>query len=206
MTTNTFKYADLFAGVGGFAATLSAMGGEHAYAVEIDPAAAAVYTRNWGHNPLGDVTKDATETVMRVPEHDILVGGFPCQPFSKSGAQRGMDETRGTLFFNIMQIVRLRRPTVVVLENVRNLVGPRHTHEWAVIIEQLRAAGYQVSDRPAIVSPHQIAPSHGGAPPGEGASLHHGHARAGRPGWRRSREPHRSASTRPQGGRLGPRA
>lgn len=67
MTTNTFKYADLFAGVGGFAATLSAMGGEHAYAVEIDPAAAAVYTRNWGHNPLGDVTKDATETVMRVP-------------------------------------------------------------------------------------------------------------------------------------------
>lgn len=164
MTTNTFKYADLFAGVGGFAATLSAMGGEHAYAVEIDPAAAAVYTRNWGHNPLGDVTKDATETVMRVPEHDILVGGFPCQPFSKSGAQRGMDETRGTLFFNIMQIVRLRRPTVVVLENVRNLVGPRHTHEWAVIIEQLRAAGYQVSDRPAIVSPHQIAPSHGGAP------------------------------------------
>lgn len=161
---SSFRYADLFAGVGGFAAALSGMGGEPAYAVEIDAAAAAVYKRNWGHDPLGDITKDATDTVMRVPAHDVLVGGFPCQPFSKSGAQLGMDETRGTLFFNIMQVVRSRRPTLIVLENVRNLVGPRHAHEWAVIIDQLRAAGYQVSDRPAIFSPHEIAPSHGGTP------------------------------------------
>lgn len=160
----TFTYADLFAGIGGFAATLDAMGGTHAYAVEIDPAAAAVYHRNWGHNPLGDITTHANEHGSNVPGHDVLVGGFPCQPFSKSGAQRGMDETRGTLFFNIMQIVTACRPTMVLLENVRNLAGPRHTHEWEVIIAQLRAAGYQVSDRAAIVSPHQIAPSHGGAP------------------------------------------
>lgn len=159
-----FQFADLFAGVGGFAAALSGFGGEHAYAVEIDKHAAAVYKRNWGVTALGDVTKDADEGVMNVPAHDIVAGGFPCQPFSKSGAQRGMDETRGTLFFNIMEIVRERRPTIVVLENVRNLVGPRHVHEWEVIIERLRSAGYQVSSAPAIVSPHQIKPEHGGSP------------------------------------------
>lgn len=159
-----FAYADLFAGVGGFAAALSGFGGAHAYAVEIDKHAAAVYKRNWGYDPLGDVTKDADEGVMLVPAHDIVAGGFPCQPFSKSGAQRGMDETRGTLFFNIMEIVRERRPTIVLLENVRNLVGPRHVHEWQVIIERLRSAGYQVSSAPAIISPHQIDPTHGGSP------------------------------------------
>ncbi|HEY3545163.1 MAG TPA: DNA (cytosine-5-)-methyltransferase [Propionicimonas sp.] len=159
-----FRYADLFAGIGGFAAALKAFGGTHAYAVEIDRAAAKVYARNWGHDPLGDITKDASDTVMNIGEHDILAGGFPCQPFSKSGAQKGMDEIRGTLFFNIMEAIQARRPTLVVLENVRNLVGPRHTHEWAVIIERLRAEGYQVSETPAIFSPHQIDPAVGGSP------------------------------------------
>lgn len=158
------RYADLFAGIGGFAAALNALGAEHAYAVEIDKAAAGVYARNWGHDPLGDITQDANDSVMNVGEHDILAGGFPCQPFSKSGAQKGMDEIRGTLFFNIMEVVLERRPTLVVLENVRNLAGPRHVHEWVVIIERLRAAGYQVSETSAVFSPHQIAPEFGGSP------------------------------------------
>ncbi len=163
-----FRYADLFAGIGGFAAALTAFGGEHAYAVEIDGAAAEVYAANWAHDPHGDITRDATDTVMAVPEHDVLAGGFPCQPFSKSGAQKGMDEVRGTLFFNIMEIIRRQdgrqQPVLVVLENVRNLVGPRHTHEWAVIIDLLRAEGYQVSEVPAVFSPHQIDPAYGGTP------------------------------------------
>ncbi|MGC4175344.1 DNA (cytosine-5-)-methyltransferase [Demequina sp.] len=159
-----FSYADLFAGVGGFAAVLRAMGGEHAYAVEIDNAAAAIYADNWGHDPLGDITKDANDTTMNVPAHDIIAGGFPCQPFSKSGAQRGMDEVRGTLFFHIEKAIRAHKPTMVLLENVRNLAGPRHTHEWDVIIHHLRDAGYQVSSTPAIFSPHKIAPDFGGAP------------------------------------------
>jgi DNA (cytosine-5)-methyltransferase 1 len=163
-TDAPFAYADLFAGVGGFAAVLRAMGGEHAYAVEIDKAAAAVYADNWGHDPLGDVTKDANDTVMTIPAHDIIAGGFPCQPFSKSGAQRGMDEVRGTLFFHIEKAIRAHRPTIVMLENVRNLAGPRHTHEWDVIIHHLRDAGYQVSSTPAIFSPHKIDPDFGGAP------------------------------------------
>lgn len=159
-----FRFIDLFAGVGGFHAALKAYGGECVYAVEIDKAAAAVYQRNWGHDPLGDVTIDANDQVMNVPAHEVLAAGFPCQPFSKSGAQRGMDETRGTLYWNILQIIEKRKPKIVLLENVRNLAGPRHLHEWQVIIETLRDQGYRVSETPAIFSPHLLPPERGGRP------------------------------------------
>lgn len=162
--TAGFRYADLFAGIGGFAAVLEGLGGEHVYSVEIDEHASRVYSLNWGRSPLGNITHDATEDVMNVGEHDVLAAGFPCQPFSKSGAQKGMDEVRGTLFFNIMEVVRAHHPTLVVLENVRNLAGPRHVHEWEVIIELLQAEGYQVSETSAVFSPHQIDPAFGGSP------------------------------------------
>ena len=166
MTTTppAFRFIDLFAGVGGFHAALKAYGGKCVYAVEIDRDAAAVYHRNWGHNPLGDITNDANDHVMNVPAHEVLAAGFPCQPFSKSGAQRGMDETRGTLYWNILRIIQERKPKVVLLENVRNLAGPRHVHEWQVIIETLRDEGYRVSDTPAIFSPHLLPPERGGRP------------------------------------------
>ncbi|MFC7726163.1 DNA cytosine methyltransferase [Nocardioides sp. GCM10028917] len=176
----SFRFIDLFAGVGGFHAALKAYGGECVYAVEIDKAAAAVYERNWGHAPngaaqtgpkgetqsWGDISEDADKDkgLMNVPAHDVLAAGFPCQPFSKSGAQRGMDETRGTLFFNIASIVEKHHPTVVLLENVRNLAGPRHMHEWQVIIETLKEEGYRVSETPAIFSPHLLPPERGGRP------------------------------------------
>ena len=163
-STAPFRYADLFAGIGGFAAALRAYGGEHVYAVEIDKDAAAVYERNWGHKALGDITKDAHDDGVYVGEHDVLAGGFPCQAFSKSGAQRGMEEARGTLFFNIAKIVEKQRPTILVLENVRNLIGPNHHHEWEVILKTLRDLDYRVSERPAILSPHQIPPARGGRP------------------------------------------
>lgn len=159
-----FTFVDLFAGVGGFHAALRSYSGTCKYAVEIDTAAADVYRRNWGHDSLGDITEDADEGVMNVPKHDVLAAGFPCQPFSKSGEQRGMEETRGTLFWNIAQIIKQRRPTVVLLENVRNIVGPRHLHEWQVIIETLRDLKYRVSEAPAIFSPHLLPPERGGRP------------------------------------------
>ncbi|QNN53580.1 DNA cytosine methyltransferase [Nocardioides mesophilus] len=164
MTTPAFRFVDLFAGVGGFHAALKAYGGRGVYAVEIDKAAAEVYRRNWGYDPLGDVTEDANDEVMNVPAHEVLAAGFPCQPFSKSGAQRGMEETRGTLYWNILQIIEKRKPKVVLLENVRNLAGPRHLHEWQVIIETLREQGYRVSERPAVFSPHLLPPERGGRP------------------------------------------
>lgn len=163
----SFTYADLFAGIGGFHAALSAMGGKLVYAVEIDEDAARVYERNWGSpTPLGDVEVDAgdREIKKKIPRHDVLAAGFPCQPFSKSGAQKGMEETRGTLYFSILQVVRKHHPTVLLLENVRNLAGPRHAHEWEIIVRTLRQEGYQVSSTPAIISPHQLGPERGGRP------------------------------------------
>lgn len=159
-----FRFIDLFAGVGGFHAAMKAYGGECVYAVEIDAAAAAVYERNWGQNPLGDITNDANDEVMKVPAHEVLTAGFPCQPFSKSGAQRGMDEARGTLYWHILKIIEKRKPKVVLLENVRNLAGPRHRHEWQVIIETLREQGYRVSETPTIFSPHLLPPDRAGRP------------------------------------------
>ena len=110
-----FTFVDLFAGIGGFHAALSGMGGECVYAVEIDKRAALVYEQNWGMNPLGDITLDVTDDEVTVPPHDILVAGFPCQPFSKSGAQRGMEETRGTLYWSILRIIKEHHPAICLL-------------------------------------------------------------------------------------------
>jgi len=160
----SFKFIDLFAGIGGFHGALSALGGECVYASEIDRKAARIYLRNWGIEPDGDITLVANDSVMEIPEHDVLVGGFPCQPFSKSGKQLGMEETRGTLFWNIAKIIEARKPKLVLLENVRNIAGPRHKHEWDVIIQTLRDLGYRVSEKPFVVTPHKINPVFGGRP------------------------------------------
>lgn len=159
-----FTYVDLFAGIGGFAVALNQLGGACVGAVEKDERAALVYLLNHGVNPLGDITKLANDDGVAFAPHDVLTAGFPCQPFSKSGAQRGMDEARGTLFWNILRVLEERRPPVVVLENVRNLAGPRHRHEWEVIIRSLREAGYHVSSEPAVFSPHLLPKEMGGAP------------------------------------------
>jgi DNA (cytosine-5)-methyltransferase 1 len=169
----SFTFADLFAGIGGFHASLSAAGGRGVFVSEIDPRAAAVYERNWGGHvrpragrPLveGDVIPLTDPTVTHVPDHDVLAAGFPCQPFSKSGFQRGINETRGTLFFNIAKILQERQPRVILLENVRNLAGPRHRDTWATIVRTLRDLGYRVSSTPTVFSPHNLPPEFGGTP------------------------------------------
>lgn len=159
-----FNFVDLFAGIGGFHAALGAFGGKCVYASEWDKDAARIYERNWNIKPVGDITLFANDLVMDVPPHDVLVGGFPCQPFSKSGKQMGMEETRGTLFWNIAKIIEVHKPKIVLLENVQNIVGPRHLHEWKVIIKTLRDLGYRVSQDPLVVSPHLIRPEFGGRP------------------------------------------
>lgn len=160
----SFRFIDLFAGIGGFHAALSALGGECVMASEIDARAVGIYKANWGIEPLGDIKEFANEKIVKVPDHEVLVGGFPCQPFSKSGYQHGMDEARGTLFWNIARIIEEKKPKIVLLENVRNISGPRHKHEWDVIIRTLRENGYRVSSLPFIVSPHQIRRDFGGRP------------------------------------------
>lgn len=168
-----FKFADLFAGIGGFHAMLNHAGGRCVYVSEIDREARQTYLRNWveslpeSRRPV--VNTDITMATpddgpVDVPAHDVLAAGFPCQPFSKSGRQRGMDEARGTLFWNIARILEDRTPAVVLLENVRNIAGPRHAHEWDVIIQTLREIGYRVSSTPSVFSPHLLPPSLGGTP------------------------------------------
>lgn len=170
----TFTYADLFAGVGGFHAAMAQVGGTCVFASELDRAAAAVYEVNWGTDvqaaqgrPVveGDIVPLTEPRVMPwVPDLDVVCAGFPCQPFSKSGHQRGINETRGTLFFNILRLLQARKPSVILLENVRNLAGPRHQETWSTIVRSLRDVGYRVSARPTVLSPHQLPPHMGGTP------------------------------------------
>jgi DNA (cytosine-5)-methyltransferase 1 len=159
------KFIDLFAGIGGFHAAGTAFGWKCVMANELDEQAARIYEINWGVNPLGNI-HDFTKVKRKkeIPSHDVLFAGFPCQPFSKSGRQLGMNEDRGSLFHDIAFVIEKSRPSLVVLENVRNIAGPRHAHEWNFIILKLRKLGYRVSSKPFVVSPHRIPPSFGGTP------------------------------------------
>lgn len=160
----TFPFVDLFAGIGGFHAALSAAGGRAVLASEIDKVPAAVYERNWQLKPVGDVTALASDPLRFVPRHAVLAGGFPCQPFSKSGHQRGMSELRGRLVNEVLRILEVRKPPVVMLENVRNIAGPRQHDVWNAVVTGLREAGYRVPSDPAVYSPHLLPPDRGGAP------------------------------------------
>jgi len=176
-----FRFIDLFAGVGGFHHALSApeFGGECVLASDIDESCRKVYGATWpsmGQKGIwGDIReltlneagsdRDIEELNELIPDHDVLCAGFPCQPFSKSGAQLGvLDATRGTLFFDIVKIVQAKRPRFLVLENVRNLAGPRHRDTWATIVQTLREMGYRVSDEPVVFSPHLLPEHLGGRP------------------------------------------
>ena len=160
----TVTAADLFCGIGGFHAVASALGFESVCAYDSDKNCREIYERNWQLTPGGDIEQFASESQVTVPPHSVLFAGFPCQPFSKSGAQRGMRETRGTLFFNIARVLEERRPRLVVLENVRNLWSARHREDWDLIISILRDIGYRVSGTPLVSSPHRIPPGLGGTP------------------------------------------
>ncbi len=160
----SFIFVDLFAGIGGFHAVLRALGGEAVLAAEIDDRAASVYAKNWLTIPERDVVALAKDPTGLVPDHAVLAGGFPCQPFSKSGRQLGMGEERGQLFHEVLKIIEAHKPPLVVLENVRNIAGPRQRETWRAVVEGLRGAGYRVPSDPCVFSPHLLPPSLGGAP------------------------------------------
>ena len=157
-------FVDLFSGIGGFHAVGQALGWSAVYACDIDVHTQDIYEKNWGIRPNSDIKDDANDDGVSIPKHDILFAGFPCQPFSKSGKQFGMEEVRGTLFWNIAKTIEHRRPSIVLLENVPNLAGTRHREDWESIIRTLRSLGYRVSSEPLIVSPHTIPRNFGGRP------------------------------------------
>ena len=154
-----FKYIDLFCGIGGFHQAMSELGGECVYASDIDADCRKTYERNYGIKPEGDITKvDEKE----IPSHNVLCAGFPCQAFSKAGKRLGFaDETKGTLFFDILRILKYHQPEYALLENVRNLASHDHGNTWKVIHDSLIEIGYNVIDNPVIFSPHYIGvPQH----------------------------------------------
>ena len=163
-----FTFIDLFAGIGGFHSALEPLGGKCVFVSEIDSAASNIYSKNWlKHDETimaGDIRELTKDVGKNIPNHDVLTAGFPCQPFSKSGHQLGVNETRGTLFYNILQIIEEKQPKIILLENVRNLVGPKHYKDYLIIIKLLRKLGYAVSDEPTILSPHEIPTRFGGTP------------------------------------------
>ena len=147
-----FKFIDLFAGIGGFHQAMEQLGGECVLASEIDKYAIETYEENYHINSQIDIRNLKEEDV---PEHDVLCAGFPCQAFSKAGKQEGFDdETRGTLFFEIERILKHHHPKYIILENVRNLASHDKGRTWKTIEEHLHKAGYRLTPKPLIVSPH----------------------------------------------------
>jgi DNA (cytosine-5)-methyltransferase 1 len=132
-------FADLFAGIVGFHLGMAAAGFGAVFASEWNARAASVYERNHGLKPVGDITKiDAKD----IPDHTVLCGGFPCQPFSVSGKQRGFADTRGTLFFDIARIGKERQSEVLFLENVGGLASHEVGKTLATILATLDEIGY----------------------------------------------------------------
>jgi DNA (cytosine-5)-methyltransferase 1 len=136
-----FKFIDLFAGIGGIRIPFQELGGKCVFTSEWDKFAQKTYRINFGETPDGDITKINTDMI---PEFDILLAGFPCQPFSQAGLKKGFEDTRGTLFFDIARIIADKRPKVFLLENVRQLKGHNKGKTLSVIIKHLRDLNYTV--------------------------------------------------------------
>lgn len=139
---NEYSFIDLFAGIGGFHIALSSFGAKCVFSSEWDDEAQQVYENNFGIKPFGDITKIDEKMI---PSHDILCGGFPCQAFSISGKQRGFEDTRGTLFFDISRIISFHKPKVVFLENVKNLAKHDKGKTLNTIVRTLENLGYDVN-------------------------------------------------------------
>ncbi len=154
MKKQKFKFIDLFSGIGGFHQALTAFGGKCVLASDINPNAIKVYKNNYGIDSNIDVRDIKNEDV---PDHDVLCAGFPCQAFSKAGKREGfMDQTRGTLFFEIARILNVKHPKYILLENVKNLVSHDGGHTYEVICNTLKNLGYRIPAKPLILSPHQF--------------------------------------------------
>lgn len=155
----SFKFIDLFCGIGGFHQAMESLGGKCVFACDIDENCRKTYEANYGIAPAGDITKiDAAN----IPAHEVLCAGFPCQAFSKAGNRLGFDDpTKGTLFFDICRILEFHRPKYALLENVRNLASHDQGKTWRIIHDKLDKLEYSILPEPVIFSPHYLGiPQH----------------------------------------------
>lgn len=145
-----FKFIDLFAGIGGIRLAYQNLGGKSVFTSEIDNYAKKTYEANFGEVPFGDITKIDEN---QIPDHDILLAGFPCQPFSIAGVSKkaslGLehgfkDKTQGTLFFDIARILEAKQPKAFMLENVKNLVSHDKGNTFKIIAGTLTDLGYKI--------------------------------------------------------------
>ncbi len=137
---NGMTFIDLFAGLGGFRLALESLGARCVYSNEWDEPVKKVYQDNFGDIPEGDITKVDEKLI---PDHDILCAGFPCQAFSISGKQRGFEDSRGTLFFDVARIVKEKKPKIVFMENVKNFATHNEGRTLAVVKGTMEELGYQ---------------------------------------------------------------
>jgi DNA (cytosine-5)-methyltransferase 1 len=147
----TFKFIDLFAGIGGFRLAMQNLGGKCVFTSEWDESAKKTYQANFGEVPFGDITKDSTKNY--IPNgFDVLCAGFPCQAFSIAGKRGGFEDTRGTLFFDVAEIIKQKKPKAIFLENVKGLRNHDQGKTLATILNVLRNdLGYYVPE-PKIIN------------------------------------------------------
>jgi len=136
---DNFTFIDLFAGIGGIRIGFESIGGKCVFSSEIDEDAIKMYEANFGEKPAGDITKIPPETI---PDHNILLAGFPCQPFSIIGNRKGFADIRGTLFFNISEILKAKRPAAFLLENVKQFRTHDNGRTCSTVISVLESLGY----------------------------------------------------------------
>ena len=134
-----FKFIDLFAGIGGIRIAFESVGGKCVFSSEVDIHAQKTYQTNFGEEPHGDITK---VNPLDIPDFDVLCAGFPCQPFSQAGYKLGFEDTRGTLFFNIAEIIKEKKPKAFFLENVRGLLKHDEGKTFQVIEKVIEELGY----------------------------------------------------------------
>ena len=139
-----FTFIDLFAGLGGFRIALESLGAKCVYSSEWDEPVREVYAENFGDIPDGDITQVDENSI---PDHDILCAGFPCQAFSISGKQRGFEDSRGTLFFDVARIVKAKKPKVVFMENVKNFASHDNGNTLSVVKTIMEELGYTFHQR-----------------------------------------------------------
>lgn len=149
-----FKFIDLFAGIGGFRLACQSIGGKCVFSSEWDLNAQKTYYTNFGDIPYGDIT--LPETKAAIPnDFDLLCGGFPCQAFSVAGYRKGFEDTRGTLFFDVAEIIKEKRPKAIFLENVKNLYTHDKGNTFSIIKQTLEDLGYHVFHN--VMSPSEYA-------------------------------------------------
>lgn len=148
----TLRFIDLFAGLGGFHLALSNLGHKCVFASELDADLASLYQKNFRLKPAGDIRQ---VRLRDIPAHDVLCAGFPCQPFSKAGEQRGLECPQwGDLIDYVIAILRHQKPEFFIIENVPNLVRHNEGKTWADIKRRLEAASYKIDDHK--LSPHMF--------------------------------------------------